>query len=503
MADTINELLDWFKAKGLTVSALAIDSRRVIPGDVFLAYPGEANDGRRHIGQAIERGAAAVLWEREGFAWTGDAALAQRPVADLRKLAGHLAHQVYGRPSESLRMLGVTGTNGKTSCSQWFAQACGLCGERTAMIGTLGAGFPGEPGSDAAETLTPNHNTTPDPVTLHASLAALLREGAQGVAMEVSSIGLDQGRVNGVVFGAVLFTNLSRDHLDYHGDMESYARAKQKLFLIPGLRHAVLNLDDVQGIKIARLLDGSGVNRIGYSCAQGAAAHSGLECFVQAHAIQASPHGTEFAVKTSWGDARIRSALLGRFNVANLAGVLGAMLASGVPFDRAVAALERLQPVVGRMQRLGGGERPLVVVDYAHSPDGLDQTLRVLKDVAHAQGGRLAVVFGCGGERDRGKRSLMGTVAARNADRIILTNDNPRGEDPELIIAEIASGVDGRYERITDRREAIAHAVREAAREDVVLVAGKGHETYQDIGGLRLAFSDEAEARRALDGWGS
>ena len=502
MADTIDEILDWFKTKGLHVNALAIDSRRVNPGDVFLAFPGESSDGRRFIGQAMERGAAAVLWEKEGFDWQAEAPIPQRPVANLRRLAGPLAHEVYGRPSESLWTMGVTGTNGKTSCSQWLAQACGLCGARTAVIGTLGSGFPGEPGSDATAMLSPALNTTPDPVTLHASLAALLREGGQGVAMEVSSIGLDQERVNGVAFGANLFTNLSRDHLDYHGDMESYARAKQRLFLTPGLRHAVLNLDDVQGVQIARMLAGSGVNRIGYSCVEGVAAHAGLECFVQAHAIQTSPQGTEFSVTSSWGEAHLRSALLGRFNVANLAGVLGTMLGSGVPFDRAVAALARMQPVVGRMQRLGGGERPLVIVDYAHSPDGLEHTLGILKDAAHAHGGRLTVVFGCGGERDRGKRALMGTVAARHADSIIITSDNPRGEDPEAIIAEIASGIDGAHERISDRRAAIARAVGEAARADVVLLAGKGHETYQEIAGQRIDFSDAAEARRALDGWG-
>ena len=503
MAALVNELLEWFTAKGLAVKSLAIDSRRVHPGDVFLAYPGEHSDGRRHIEQAVARGAAAVLWERDGYEWSSSAAIAQRSVVHLRELAGPLAHEVYGRPSERLWTMGVTGTNGKTSCSQWLAQACGLCGARTAVIGTLGIGFPGEPGSDAGDTLAPAVNTTPDPVTLHSTFAAMLREGGQGVAMEVSSIGLAQGRVNGVAFGAALFTNLSRDHLDYHGDMESYALAKQRLFLTPGLRHAVLNLDDVQAVRIARLLAGSGVNRIGYSCADGVAAHAGLECFVQAHDIQSSPLGSEFSITSSWGTARIRSSLLGRFNVANLAGVLSTMLGSGVPFDAAVAAIARMQPVVGRMQRFGGNGRPLVIVDYAHSPDGLEQTLQTLKAVAQAQGGRLAVVFGCGGERDRGKRALMGMAAARHADRIILTNDNPRSEDPEAILAEIAAGIEVAHRRISDRRVAIARAVADAQPQDVVLLAGKGHERTQEIGGQRIDFSDALEARRALDGWGA
>ncbi|MFM9971259.1 MAG: UDP-N-acetylmuramoyl-L-alanyl-D-glutamate--2,6-diaminopimelate ligase [Burkholderiales bacterium] len=501
MASPINELLDWFNAKGLAVKSLSIDSRRVSPGDVFLAYPGESSDGRRYIGQALERGAAAVLWDAENFAWQADIDFPQRPVANLRQAAGPLAHQIYGRPSEKLWTMGVTGTNGKTSCSQWLAQACELAGAHTAVIGTLGLGFPGEPGGDATQRLTPVANTTPDPVSLHSTFAQLLQQGGQGVAMEVSSIGLDQGRVNGVAFGAALFTNLSRDHLDYHGDMQSYARAKQKLFLTPGLRHAVLNLDDVEGVHIARLLAGSGVNRIGYSCVDGVAAHAGLECYVQAHSIRATSQGTEFSVTTSWGEANMQSVLLGRFNVANLAGVLGTMLGSGVPFDRAIDALQRMQPVVGRMQRLGGIDRPLVIVDYAHSPDSLEQTLQVLKEVARSRDGQLTVMFGCGGERDRGKRALMGVVASRHADRIVVTSDNPRGEDPGAIIAEISKGISLAHQCIADRRAAIGVAVREAGASDVVLLAGKGHEAYQEIAGQRVAFSDAAEATLALQGW--
>lgn len=343
-------------------------------------------------------------------------------------------------------------------------------------------------------------NTTPDAVVLHRSLAKLLGAGAQGVAMEVTSIGLDQGRVNGVAFGAALFTNLSRDHLDYHRDMESYARAKQRLFEAPSLKHAVLNLDDVQGVHIARKLAGH-VNRAGYSCLAGVAAQAGLERYAEAHSIELSTEGISFEVKSSWGGARIESALLGRFNVSNLLGVLTTMLVSGVPFDCATAALAGLQPVAGRMQRLGGGGKPLVVVDYAHTPDALEKTLVALKDIARASGGHLATVFGCGGERDRGKRPLMGSVASRHADSIVVTSDNPRGEDPAAIIAEITAAISTPYEAVEDRRAAIALAISSASADDVVLIAGKGHETYQETAGRRLPFSDVIEVERALAGW--
>jgi UDP-N-acetylmuramoyl-L-alanyl-D-glutamate--2,6-diaminopimelate ligase len=493
-------LLDWLRSRGLDVTSLACDSRSVTPGDVFLAYPGAQADGRAFIGDAIVKGASAVLWEREGFSWNPAWKVPQRALENLRGLSGPLAHEVYGRPSERLWTMGVTGTNGKTSCSQWIAQACTLSGARTAVVGTLGIGFPAVPGGAKAR-LAPNPNTTPEPITLHRSLARLLEEGAQGVAMEVSSIALEQERTAGTVFGAALFTNLSRDHLDYHGDMESYARAKQKLFVAPGLRHAVLNMDDVQGVHIARELSGSGIQRVAYSTFEGVATRAGLECFVEARDVAVTAEGIRFTAATSWGEAAIHSRLIGRFNVSNLLGVLGMMLASGVPFDRATAALARLSPVPGRMQRFGGGGRPLVVVDYAHTPDALEQTLSALKDVAHSGGGQLIAVFGCGGERDRGKRPLMGAVASRHADRVVLTSDNPRSEQPEAILADIIAGMAVDYEALPDRREALAKAIGSAGAGDVVLVAGKGHEPYQEIAGVKRPYSDLEEAQRVLEGW--
>ena len=500
-------ILQQLAGKGVRVNALTTDTRAIKAGDVFLAWPGGRDDGRRHIGAAIAGGAGAVLWERDGFEWSAGTAMAgvpNLPVAGLRNLAGHLAHEVYGRPSEKLWTIGVTGTNGKTSCSQWMAYACTECGAKTAVIGTLGIGFSGA--LDGAR-FGSAPNTTPDPVLLHRALAELHAAGAQGVAMEVSSIGLDQGRTNGVAFGAALFTNLSRDHLDYHGDMESYARAKQRLFQSPGLRHAVINLDDVQGVQIARMLarssDRPSVNRAGFSCFEGVALRAGLECWIEAHDIELSAQGMAFTVRSSWGETRLRTPLLGRFNLSNLLGVLATMLVSGVPFERATAALQRLQPVVGRMQRFGGGARPLAVVDYAHTPDALQQTLAALKDITRASGGQLVCLFGCGGERDRGKRALMGAVAARHAERIVLTSDNPRGEDPLAILSDIAHGIgEGAHPLVEpDRAAAIHAAILGAAAGDVVLIAGKGHEDYQEIGGEKRPFSDADQVQAALRDW--
>jgi UDP-N-acetylmuramoyl-L-alanyl-D-glutamate--2,6-diaminopimelate ligase len=497
--DRIDDILRRLALQEVRVTGLAADSRTLAAGEVFLAYPGLRHDGRNFIPGALERGAAAVLWERAGFEWNPGWKVPNLGIGDLHALAGPLAHEVYGRPSERLWTIGVTGTNGKTSCSHWIARACGACGARTAVVGTLGTGFPASNGESMKLEAGPN--TTPDAVDLHRSLARLLAAGAQGVAMEVTSIGLDQGRVNGIAFGAALFTNLSRDHLDYHGDMESYARAKQRLFETPGLVHAVLNLDDVQGVHLARTLTGTGVNRAGYSCYAGAAAGAGLERYAEAHAIDVSARGIAFTVRSSWGEARIESALLGRFNVSNLLGVLTTMLVSGVPFERATAALATLRPVPGRMQQIGGRGKPLVVVDYAHTPDALEKALVALRDVARASGGRLVAVFGCGGERDRGKRALMGAVALRHADSIIVTSDNPRGEDPAAIIAEVTAALPAAHEAIEDRRVAIARAVASANAADVVLVAGKGHETYQEIAGKKLPFSDVFEVQQALAGW--
>lgn len=507
MTKTAIDILSQLRQQGAKIGGLSADSRALRAGDAFVAYPGANADGRRYIADAVARGAAAVLWEREGFSWDDAWRVPNIAVDGLRALAGEIAHEVYDRPSGKLWLAGVTGTNGKTSCSQWIAQALSSLGRKTAVIGTLGSGFPPAPGRESAGELAPAVNTTPDAIDLHRRLAKFREAGAQGVAMEVSSIGLDQGRVNGAQFDVALFTNLSRDHLDYHGDMERYASAKAQLFDTPGLSGAVLNMDDVLGVRIAQKLAGSKVARAGYSAHAGVASAAGLEFFLEAENIRLTQEGLAFGLVSSWGRAEVAGRLLGRFNVANLLGVLGVLLGAGVSLAPAVAALAALTPPPGRMQRLGGAGKPLAVVDYAHSPDALEEVLVGLRPLANPDGGRLICVFGCGGDRDRGKRALMGAIAARNADQVLLTSDNPRSEDPLEIITDILEGVLGEAQAvqaplvIADRREAIVAAIAGAAAGDVVLIAGKGHEDYQERAGRRIPFLDAAVAAQALLAW--
>ena len=467
-------------AQGAMIEALSSDSRRCAPGVAFLAYPGEKADGRAHIADAIRRGAAAVLWEASGFAWRHEWSVPNVAVRGLKQRAGSLAHDFYGRPSEALWVCGVTGTNGKTSCSQWVAAGLAARGVKSAVIGTLGAGFPGALGDSL--------NTTPDALELHRMMKAFLAQGAGAVAMEVSSHGLVQGRVQGIAFDCALFTNLSQDHLDYHGSMEAYAEAKGRLFDMPGLQTAVLNLDDVVGVRIARRLDGRGVRVIGYSL-------SGVRNGAEFIAATRVAHG-EMEIESSWGRAGAKVNQLGRFNMANALGVAGCLLAYGFSFNDCISILQNLPAVPGRMQKVG--EKPLVVVDYAHTPDALEKVLQALRPVAVQRGGRLVAVFGAGGERDPTKRPLMGSVVSRLADRALVTSDNPRGEDPLHIISQIESGMEKRGEIEPDRARAIEAAIALAGDADVVLIAGKGHENTQEIAGRKLPFSDAAVARAAL-----
>ncbi|MDR2195859.1 MAG: UDP-N-acetylmuramoyl-L-alanyl-D-glutamate--2,6-diaminopimelate ligase [Gallionellaceae bacterium] len=481
-------------ALGVRVTKLATDSRAVKSGDTFVACPGSRVDGRQFIGQAIANGANAVIWEAEGFDWNAEWRVPNLKVADLRDSLGELADQVYGQPSKQLWMVGVTGTNGKTSCSHWIAQTLNALGRKTALIGTLGNGFP--------DALQVSPNTTPDAVTLHGLLADYLVQGAQAVAMEVSSHALQQGRVNGVAYDVALLTNLSRDHLDYHGDMAQYALAKSKLFHRDGLGCAVLNFDDVFGVEIAGQLQDGGAEVIAYGLGDEALAEAerlGVRMVHGSH-LRMSTSGLALEIHSSWGAAQLTSALLGRFNAENLLGALAVLLASGVQLADAVRELSQVRAAPGRMQTFGGNGRPAVVVDYAHTPDALEKVLRALRETM--VDGRLICVFGCGGDRDRGKRPLMGRVASRLADAVIVTSDNPRGENPREIIAAVIAGMDEKnYRVIEDRAEAIFQAIAKASANDTVLVAGKGHEAWQEINGVKHPFSDADTVARTLAVW--
>ena len=481
---------------GVKISRLVTDSRMIKLGDTFVAYPGSQADGRQFIAQAIAAGANAVIWEAHNFSWNPAWQLPNLAVADLRHHAGEIADHVYGSPSQKLWMVGITGTNGKTSCSHWIAQSLNALGKKTALIGTMGNGFDG--------ALQPTLNTTPDAICLHGLLADYLAQGAQAVAMEVSSHALEQGRVSGVQYDVALLTNLSRDHLDYHGDMRSYAAAKRRLFDWAQLKYAVLNLDDAFGAELAEQSQDKEVEVVGYGLSNAALAQAerlGLR-MVYGSALRMDARGFRVQVHSSWGGGELHSPLLGRFNAANLLGVLAVLLVSGMTLEDALRELAQVNAVPGRMQAFGGGGQPSVVVDYAHTPDALEKVLQALREVVIASNGKLICVFGCGGDRDRGKRPMMGTVASKLADVCIVTNDNPRSESAHEIITAIVSGMQGgQHSIIEDRAEAIAQAVRNAQAADTVLVAGKGHETYQEIQGVKHPFSDAAVAQHALQVW--
>ncbi|MFN7087663.1 MAG: UDP-N-acetylmuramoyl-L-alanyl-D-glutamate--2,6-diaminopimelate ligase [Burkholderiales bacterium] len=470
---------------GVPVSELVNDSRKAAPGAVFAAYPGEARDGRDFIPQAVAQRIDGVLWDADRFQWDPALPVPNAGVAGLRYRIGEIAAHVYGEPSRAMHMVGVTGTNGKTSVAHWTAQSLTRLGRKTAVIGTVGNGFPG--------ALTPTLNTTPDAIALQQRLAHYRQQGAAACAMEVSSHGLAQGRVNGSCFNVAVLTNLSRDHLDYHGSMENYAAAKARLFAWPGLESAVLNLDDAFGRQLEGEIRHARV--AGYGFTRGA---------VVGESLRLGRTGLAMKVRTDWGDADMAAPLLGRFNAANLLAVLATLLVSGARLDEACAALAHVTPPPGRMQTLGSGVHPLVVIDYAHTPDALEKVLATLRE--SLQGGRLICVFGCGGNRDKGKRPLMGEVAAKGADEVWVTSDNPRHEDPEVIIEAVLAGArrvaskQGLHVE-TDRARAIFEAIGGAQQGDLVLIAGKGHEDYQEIGDERLPFSDAAVARKALAAW--
>lgn len=476
----------------LGIQRLVSDSRALRAGDTFVAYPGEARDGRDFIAQAVQAGVASVLWEAAGFTWKPSWHARQLAVPQLRPKIGAIASHVYGRPSSRLWMTGVTGTNGKTSCSQWIAQAFNKLERRCAVVGTIGNGFPG--------ALEGGVNTTPDAAWLHGKLRDWNRDGARAVAMEVSSHGLEQGRVAGVEFDVALFTNLTRDHLDYHGTMANYRRAKTRLFEWDTLKWRVLNLDDRWGVELALPSPQRRGDVLGYGFGFNRLAGSRRVPCVQGRNLRLGLHGVSFDVSTPWGAAQVRSKVIGRFNASNLLGTLAVLLSSNTDLRDAVRVLAELDAVPGRAERYGGqGGAPLVVVDYAHTPDALEKILLTLREMNEGtKRAKLTCVFGCGGDRDRGKRAMMGRIAARCADRVIVTSDNPRSEAPQAIIADILEGASRDCVVIEDRARAVHEAIRTSVRGDIVVVAGKGHEPYQEIRGVRHPYSDAQVVRAAL-----
>lgn len=461
------------------VTGLALDSRRVQPGEVFLACAGSHDHGLHYLQQARSAGAATILWEPPVPPDFEATAANLLPVPELGQQVGLMAARFYGFPASAMTVIGVTGTDGKTSCSHFLAQCLSEPDRPCGLIGTLGLGPFGH--------LQSSPHTTPDPLTLQQVLARFRDQGLSYVAMEASSHALAQGRARGIRFRVAVLTNLTRDHLDYHGDLEAYRAAKARLFTAEGLGAAVLNADDALGRELLLALDG---RRIGYALENQVAARA-ADAYVLGGELALDSAGIDFQVESSWGKGRARSGLLGHFNAANLLAVLATLLELGQPLKVALRRLSRLRTAPGRMERFGGGEQPLVVVDYAHTPHALEQVLRALR--GHLRG-CLTCVFGCGGDRDRGKRPEMAATAERWADRLVITDDNPRTEDPNRIVADIRAGlVDHRKALVErDRGAAIRLAVTGARAGDVVLIAGKGHEDYQIVGERRLSFSDRA-----------
>ncbi|MCK9535244.1 MAG: UDP-N-acetylmuramoyl-L-alanyl-D-glutamate--2,6-diaminopimelate ligase [Pseudomonas sp.] len=484
MAMPLNQLFAQAPSSTL-IRELTLDSRKVRPGDLFLAVDGIEQDGRDYIGDAIARGASAVVYEARDAHAMQDSEALLLPVHNLQAQLSEIAGRFYGEPSRAMRVVAVTGTNGKTSVTQLLAQACDLLDQPCGLIGTLGSGFYGN--------LTLGHYTTPDPLTVQATLADLKNAGAKVVAMEVSSHGLAQHRVSAVSVAVAVLTNLTRDHLDYHGSMQAYAQAKARLFSWPGLRATVLNLDDTFGRELAE--KSSAARLITYSLTD-------ISASIYCRNIRFSTSGIQAEVVTAQGEGNLSSHLIGRFNLSNLLAVIGALLGLGHSLEQALAVISKVQAPAGRMQVLGGQEKPLVVVDYAHTADALEQVLTALRPHVAADG-RLLCLFGCGGERDAGKRPLMAAVVERLADAAVLTDDNPRGEDPASIRAQVLAGfsADAAVTEVAGRGAAIAQLIAQARRGDVIVLAGKGHEDYQEINQQRQHFSDIEQAEQALAAW--
>lgn len=489
-------LVEGLVARGVSVPAdvwvsdLTLDSRQVVPGALFLACQGRSQHGLRFVADALARGARAVLYESgPGVGEVDPPGAVALPVPELTRWVGLLAARFFGAPSQSLHVAGITGTNGKTTCAWLLAQALTHCGRPAAYLGTLGFGVP--------PALAPTAHTTPDAVSVQRLLAAARDSGAGWLSMEVSSHAIDQERIAAVRFETAAFTNLTRDHLDYHGTMEAYGAAKARLLSWPALEHRIINIDDPAGRQLAQ--QPAPARLIVTTLSSGAPSGELPRAqWVRAAAVARAAGGLAIEIDSSWGSRTLTVRLIGGFNVENVLTVLALLLAWDIPLEEAVAALARCEAACGRMEMLGGsGPLPLAVVDYAHTPDALAKALRATRE--HCTGS-LRVVFGCGGDRDPGKRALMGRIAALLADEVTLTDDNPRTENPGRIIAQILEGIahPARARIEHDREQAIRSALARARPGDAVLIAGKGHESYQIQGSTRRPFSDQAVVRAAF-----
>lgn len=465
---------------------IVADSRQVQSGDVFIAYQGEYADGRNYIQQAIDNGAKAVVYQADNiFRLPENIAVPCIGIENGRQFAGNIASFLLGEPSQKLDTIGVTGTNGKTSITQWLAQAFDLLGKKCAVIGTAGNGFMGD--------LKSTTHTTPDAVTVHNLLANFLQNNAQAVAMEVSSHGLDQYRVSGVAFDTAIFTNLTRDHLDYHGDMASYGNSKRRLFYFDSLKHAVINTDDDFGRDLYQELrtQRPDLTVISYGFNDNAD--------VRIQHFQAALNGNVVELSSTFGDFAVKTALTGRFNAQNLAAVAAVLLLRDYAPAKVAHILANIRPARGRMERIKKDGKPLIIIDYAHTPDALEKALTALMELKTPDS-RLWCVFGCGGDRDTGKRPQMGQIATQLADCTVITSDNPRSEEPDKIIADILQGI-SKQNQIhieANREQAIFYAIQHASDTDLILIAGKGHETYQEIQGVKHHFDDFEVAEKAL-----
>lgn len=495
MISTPQDAARWLGQRG--ARRLRTDSRQVQRGDAFLAWPGARHDGRRHVSQVLAQGAAACLLEAQ------EAVLPDETVGNqlatyprLKAASGLIAAAFYDHPSHQLDLVAITGTNGKTSSAWWLAQALTRLGRRCAVVGTLGLG---EITSDRQGLPTlkgvSSGLTTPDAVVFQGALHDFVQQGVQACAVEASSIGLMEHRLQGTRVRVALFTNFSQDHLDYHGSMAAYWQAKQSLFDTPGLEAAVVNLDDPQGVALAAYVRARGAVQADRLWTFGESSKARL----QAHNIRGSS-GLCFDVAEGDDCCTLETPFIGRYNVSNLLGVVATMRAMGMALADAVTACQGLLAVPGRMQTVSVPGQPCVVVDYAHTPDALHQALSALQPWVQARGGQLHCVIGCGGERDRSKRPLMAAAAQALADHVVLTSDNPRHEDPVSILAHMRAGLSSHQgvQVVVDRAQAIVQAVAQAKPSDIVLIAGKGHEDYQDVAGVRHPFSDVQQAQRAL-----